>query len=210
MKLTITMYLLLMWFTSLSQTTITGSVSAEGYSLAEANIIIKNTNKGTTTSFDGNFKIKANENDTLVVSYLGYNSKEIIVENKKEIKVALEGNIALNTVEIIAYCSHRCVRMCCGGIIKQSHITTFKSDLVTEKLYPNPSKTGRFQLKLLEEYKTLNVQVFNISGQLVKSVEGKPNNKILQLDLSDMNSGMYILSLEANGKQLTTKKAIID
>lgn len=141
---------------------------------------------------------------------MGYNSKEVVVENQKEIKVVLDGNIALDAVEIVAYGSYRCSRtICCVGVVRCYH-EGFNPKTVAEKLYPNPSRTGRFQLKLIDDYKTINIQAFNISGQLVKSMEAKLFNNILNVDLSNLTSGIYILSIEANGKLLTTKKAIID
>ena len=46
-----------------------------------ATIIIKDTNKGTTTDFDGNFILSnVSVGTTLVFSYLGYNSQEIVVD----------------------------------------------------------------------------------------------------------------------------------
>lgn len=64
--------------------------------LAFANIVIKETSKGTTTDIDGNFKIdvdfKDNQNLTLVISYVSYQQKEIRVTpatpEKLDIKLA--------------------------------------------------------------------------------------------------------------------------
>ncbi len=222
MKPKFTFLLLFTAFTTFSQTTIIGNISSEEEPLLGANVIIKGTEKGAISDFDGNFELQVHQKDTLVVSYLGYDSKEIIVGDRKAVTVNLEGNIALDTVEIIAYgtttktyCSIICcpsvTSFCCsakGEKIKDSKdVNTYE---IEEKLYPNPSKTGRFQLKLIDDYKNVQIQIFNISGQLVKTIAGKPQNKILHIDLSENASGIYLININADGKHLTTKKAIID
>ncbi len=222
MKSTITIILLFMWLNTFSQHSITGNISSEGTPLIGANIIIKHTNKGTISDFDGNFEIDITPKDTLVISYLGYDSKEIAVENHKKLEISLDGNIALDEVKIVAYGTTRkthCGTVCCSFttdcfISSESEdsnkIKRFKSDIITEKLYPNPSKTGRFQLKLVDDYKNVELEVFNISGQLVKTNIVNSFNKNLSLDLSEFSSGIYIVNIIANGKNTATKKAIID
>lgn len=68
MRTTITMLLFLMWIKAFSQTTVIGNIVAEEEPLVGANIIIKNSNKGTITDFDGNFEINVNKRDTLLIS----------------------------------------------------------------------------------------------------------------------------------------------
>ena len=71
-----------------------------------ATIIIKDTNKGTTTDFDGNFILSnVSVGTTLVFSYLGYNSQEIVVdENNNNITVYLEPSTSeLSEVVLVGY-----------------------------------------------------------------------------------------------------------
>ncbi|WP_291867506.1 TonB-dependent receptor [Maribacter sp.] len=49
--------------------------------LPGASIIVKGSNNGTTTDFNGNYKIVANIGDTLLISYIGFTSKEITINN---------------------------------------------------------------------------------------------------------------------------------
>ncbi len=49
----------------------------DGKPLAGANIIIKGKNKGVTTDNNGQFTIDADQNDILIVSSVGYESKEV-------------------------------------------------------------------------------------------------------------------------------------
>ena len=62
--------------------TITGTIlDADKIPLPGVNIIIKGTKIGILTDFDGNFSIEAKADDTLVVSYIGFKTKEVKVTN---------------------------------------------------------------------------------------------------------------------------------
>ena len=62
--------------------TVTGVVSSTDGLLPQATVMLKGTNIGVATDFDGSFtfprKLKAN--DVLVVSYLGYKDREITIK----------------------------------------------------------------------------------------------------------------------------------
>ncbi|RKN83452.1 SusC/RagA family TonB-linked outer membrane protein [Ulvibacterium marinum] len=71
---------------------ISGTVKDEnGTPLPGANIIEKGTIKGVTADFDGNFSIEiSDENATLLVSYIGFATKEIAVNGQSTINVVLQ------------------------------------------------------------------------------------------------------------------------
>ncbi|WP_397363643.1 carboxypeptidase-like regulatory domain-containing protein [Olleya sp. R77988] len=194
-------------FTALAQTKITGIISDNMDVLPEANIIIKGTEKGTASDLKGNFKLDAKPNDTLSISYLGYATKEVVVKQQKKINITLDIDNTLDEVEVIAFSSRRnCRLICCG-------ITIFKSEDVSigkqSTLYPNPSSTGFFNLKLLKNYKKVNIQVTNMSGQVVLLNSFQNVNKKVSLDLSEFTSGIYIINIIADDKKLPAKKAIV-
>jgi len=56
---------------------VSGTVSDDAGPLADVNVMVKGTDKGTTTDFDGNFTIKNVKGGTLVLTYIGYLAKEI-------------------------------------------------------------------------------------------------------------------------------------
>ena len=61
-----------------AQTEISGTVGdATGESVIGATVKEKGTTNGTVTDFDGAFTIKVNENATLVISYIGYQTQEV-------------------------------------------------------------------------------------------------------------------------------------
>jgi rRNA processing protein Gar1 len=78
---------------------ITGVVSDNFGPLPGANVVIKGTNKGVQSDIKGNFSIKADENDILVFSFIGMETKEIAVQ-KKNSKLQLEMNAALNSTTV--------------------------------------------------------------------------------------------------------------
>ncbi|QTD38586.1 TonB-dependent receptor [Polaribacter batillariae] len=88
------------------QTKITGKVTdINKEPLPGASILIKGTTKGTETDFNGNFSIDVtNDNVILIVSYIGYTSKEIAIKGQNNLKIILEENLqSLNEVIIRGY-----------------------------------------------------------------------------------------------------------
>lgn len=71
---------------------ISGKVTdSEGEPLIGVNIQEKGANRGTSTDLDGNFTLEnINENATLVFSYIGYQTKEVVVNGKTSFNVILE------------------------------------------------------------------------------------------------------------------------
>ncbi|MDR1719847.1 MAG: TonB-dependent receptor [Dysgonamonadaceae bacterium] len=84
---------------------ITGRITdTSGEPLVGASITVKGTATGTSTDFDGNFKLNASPSDVLVITYLGYLTKEIAVGNAKELRISLEEDTrVLEEVVVIGY-----------------------------------------------------------------------------------------------------------
>src|SRR5690606_38551423 len=75
--------------------TVSGRVtsSADGQALPGVSILIKGTTTGTSTDSDGAFTINAKADQTLVASFIGYTTKEIVVGNTTSLSIVLEENI---------------------------------------------------------------------------------------------------------------------
>lgn len=88
-----------------SAQTITGTVSSADGPLPGASIVEKGTVNGTQTDFDGNFTIElSGQSSILVISYIGFSTKEIETTGKTTISVNLEENAAsLEEVVVVAY-----------------------------------------------------------------------------------------------------------
>lgn len=94
---------------SVLQQTIIGKVTdTKGNPLLGVTILVKGTQTGTTTDADGQFEIKADVNDILVLTYLGFAKKEVVVGNQKEITVTLDEEASqLEEVVLVGYGSQK-------------------------------------------------------------------------------------------------------
>lgn len=94
---------------------VTGVVrsSSDGEPLAGATIKVKETKTGCATDLDGKFSISVKSGHTLVISYIGYLTEEIKVNNKKHLEIELKENRKLlDEVVVVGY-----------GTMKRSDLT---------------------------------------------------------------------------------------
>ena len=75
---------------------LTGRIASktDGAGLPGASVLVKGTNRGTSTNADGNFTLMVSPNSTLVVSFIGYVSQEIPVAGKKTLEITLTDDAA--------------------------------------------------------------------------------------------------------------------
>jgi iron complex outermembrane receptor protein len=114
-----------------AQQSISGTVTDEtGAPLPGATVLVKGTNNGTTTDFDGNFVIEADANAVLQVSYLGYSQKEISVNGQSSITVQLDPDATqLEDVVVVGYGTQR--RSDITGAISSVKSEDFNQGVVT-------------------------------------------------------------------------------
>ena len=114
-----------------AQTTISGRVvDTNGDEIISATVLVKGSQGGTVTDFDGNFKVQCQPGATLVISYIGYLTQE--VEAKDGMTVTLkEDNALLDEVVVIGY-----------GSVKKADATgsvmTFQADPKLKGVANNP------------------------------------------------------------------------
>jgi len=98
-------FALLMQFTFAQDKTVTGVVSdASGLPVPGVNVLVKGTQRGTQTDFDGKYSIQANAGDVLVISYLGLKTQEITVGDSNTYNVSMEEDTSqLDEVVVVAY-----------------------------------------------------------------------------------------------------------
>ena len=73
-----------------AQENITGTITDEaGVPLPGVNVVIKGTNDGVSSDFDGNYTIKAEADDVIVFSFIGFVNQEVPVGNNSDINVLL-------------------------------------------------------------------------------------------------------------------------
>ena len=82
---------------------VSGVIDSEDGPLPGATIQVKGSNTATTADFDGNFSIEASQGDTLVISFVGFNSQEVTVENQDTINITLSASTELDEVVVTGY-----------------------------------------------------------------------------------------------------------
>jgi CarboxypepD_reg-like domain/Secretion system C-terminal sorting domain len=192
---------------------ITGRVvDSRGQALPSSSVIIKETRQGTVSTINGSFKIQPDENwekITLVVSYIGFLTQEIVVrrgDNQKEIIVSLDEQMLGQVVTVGAMIvrKKKSPKPLIQRIFKD---TTFKFF----KIYPNPVVAGasvNLELKKAEpsEY---NVDLINMSGQIVYSgvQRFESKNETNSFNIPYIVAGGYLLQLanKKSGKKYTEK-----
>ncbi len=92
---------------SVADVTVTGQVTdaATGEALAGCSVVVKGTQRGTTTDANGNYRLSVpNGNVTLVFGFIGFVSQEVVVGNQTAINVGLKSSASeLNQVVVIGY-----------------------------------------------------------------------------------------------------------
>ncbi|MDW7695769.1 TonB-dependent receptor [Flammeovirgaceae bacterium SG7u.111] len=153
----LTLFFVLMAMVALqAQSSITGVVTSsdDGGLLPGVNIIIKGTTGGTTTNIDGEFSIKANPEDILVFSYIGYLSEEIQVGSQNVIDVSLILDIqSLNEVVIVGY-----------GTQKKSDVTGSVASIDKDVLESRPRASLENLLQGTMAGLTINQDASNAEG----------------------------------------------
>lgn len=79
-------------------------IDAKGEPLTGATVMVKGSTLGTVTDIDGNFSLNVPDKAILVVSYVGFNPKEVTVGSKSSINITMsEDANMLNELVVIGY-----------------------------------------------------------------------------------------------------------
>lgn len=85
--------------------TVSGTVSEASGPLPGVNVVVKGTDNGTSTDFDGNYTLNnVDANATLVFSFVGYITKEVPLNGQTTLNVILDSDSqALDEVVVVGY-----------------------------------------------------------------------------------------------------------
>ncbi|CAN0541461.1 unnamed protein product, partial [Laminaria digitata] len=134
------------------QTVLNGTVTdKDGQPLPGANILEKGTVNGVQTDFDGNFSINvSDENAVLVISYIGFATKEVSADGTTSLAIVLEESAAgLDEVVVVGY-----------GTQKRSDVTGAVASVTGEQL----AKQGTVNATQALQGQVSGVTVVNTSG----------------------------------------------
>ena len=149
---------------------VTGTVIDEtGAALPGASILVKGTTTGTVTDLDGKFTLDVAADAILVISYLGYDSKEVSVNGLTTLSIQLTPDSSeLNEIVVVGY-----------GIQKRADITgaisSVKSENFNKGVVNNPGELLQGKL----------------AGVAITSVSGEPgaNQNVIIRGVGSLRSG---------------------
>ncbi|WP_299557450.1 TonB-dependent receptor [Seonamhaeicola sp.] len=148
--------MLMMWgsnFYGQSRSEVRGTVQdVNGNPMPGVNILVKGTSNGAASDFDGNYVIKIEDSESvLVFSYLGFVTQELKVAGRQVVDVVMQEDAeSLKEVVVIGY-----------GAVKKSDLTGAVVSLKAEKLEETPSPS----VDVLLQGKVAGVQVTQTSGE---------------------------------------------
>ncbi|MEM9325726.1 MAG: SusC/RagA family TonB-linked outer membrane protein, partial [Bacteroidota bacterium] len=90
----------------LAQSTVTGKITSsdDGSPIPGANVLEKGTSNGAITDIDGNYRISVGDGATLVFSFIGFQTQEMVVGTQSSINVTLDVDVqALDEVVVTAF-----------------------------------------------------------------------------------------------------------
>lgn len=221
-------FLFMLFITTLfgqNNLTITGHVKDDNNEpLIGVSIIVKGTTNGVVTDYDGNFSIKVDsKQDVLVFSYIGFTSQEVTVGENTVLNVVLKDDTKLlDEVVVVGY-----------GTQRKSDLTGGISTIDADKIASMPATS--LGQRLQGQISGLNIQMgntkpgenqtFRVRGQKSLSGSNDPiiilngvpfNGTMSEIDynsidnisvLKDASSAAIYGSRAANGVILITTKA---
>ncbi len=116
-----------------------------------ANILVKGSQTGTITDFEGRFTIEAQKGDVLVVSYIGMITKEITLTDSRRLNITLsDDSKALDEVVVIGY-----------GTVLKKDLTTAVASVSEKEIAERPIISAAQAI----QGKAAGVQVVQPSGK---------------------------------------------
>ncbi|HEU4790756.1 MAG TPA: TonB-dependent receptor [Flavobacterium sp.] len=182
-------------FVQAQDVSINGKVIDEnGVPVPGATILIKGTSKQATSSFDGNYQIKATPNDILVFSFVGYSKVEESIKGRNHIDVKLMSQLQdLKEVVVVGY-----------GTQQRKNLTNAVSSVKSDAFDNRPI------------YSVAQAMQGNAAGVNVIQPSGKPgvSLEVRIRGLSSLNSGnspLYVIDgVQTNSTDGLNTNDIVD
>jgi TonB-linked SusC/RagA family outer membrane protein len=126
----ICLFLSVFTLTGYGQQSVTGKISSseDGQGVPGVSVVVKGTNKGTTSDVNGNYKIAADGKVKLLFSAIGFVSQEVEVGSKTNINITLVSDVqSLGEVVVVGY-----------GTQKKSQLTGAISSVTAKQITEMP------------------------------------------------------------------------
>ena len=85
-----------------------------------------------------------------------------------------------------------------------SPLSVAKDEIEGFNLYPNPVSNGKFSISTVKNL-IKNIELYDVMGKMVLSSSVRNEESI---NISNLNSGIYVLKVEENSKNATRKLII--
>ena len=154
------------------QRTITGKVISENNEgLPGVTVLVKGTTNGTSTDPDGGFSLNVPDGSgTLVVSFIGYVTQEVPINNRSSINISLAPDAkALEEVVVVGY-----------GTQKRGTVTGAVSAIQGEELIRTPAPT------------TSGALVGKVPGVTTRQADSRPGGGA-NLQIRNMGDPLYVI-----------------
>lgn len=167
---------------------------------------VKTQITSTLPSNPVNNRVKSKAYFNYISPTMSYNSNANLFDLPVTVtnNTALDGAIAVDHFFIKAEIANFA---CITGLDE----TKASNNDVNYGLLPNPAKGNVNVSVKLVNANTIDVSVYNLVGQLVKSVktEGQVGENTINVNLDGLNTGIYMVKVSANGKT-NTKKLVVE
>jgi len=199
---------------------VTGKITTQGgVPVPFVNVVVKGTSQGTSADIDGNFSIKVSMNQTLVFSYIGYNTLEIPINNQTIINVELQENVAaLDEVVVVGYGTQQKKDLTSAiSVVKSDQIQKRQSTTVAESLQGlatgvnvrgggQPGQEAKIEIRGLKNLQNAN-PLYVIDGLVTTANRDFNPNDIESIQiLKDAAAAAIYGSRAANGVIIITTK----
>ncbi len=187
-----------------AQTTVSGTVSDNNGPIPGVNVIIKGTKNSTVTNFDGTFTINSiPANAVLSFSFIGYKTKEVLINNQKKINIILEENLnSLKEVVVVGYGTMKrgdltgAVSSVTSAAITQSVATTIDQVLQGRAAGINvqanngaPGSSSSIRIRGISSITGSNEPIYVIDGVVIDGTTGSNNtNPLAGINPADIAS----------------------
>ena len=199
---------------------ITGTVVDAQGPVIGASVMEKGTTNGTVTDFDGNFTLNVNPGATIVLSYIGYETQEIVVGNQSNFNITLnEDDAVLEEVVVVGYGVQK-KKLVTGATVQvkgediaklntTSALEAMQSSTPGVQITQSSSQPGKGYKVYIRGAGTIgdSAPLYVIDGVAGGNLDGINPNDIESIDvLKDAASAAIYGSRAANGVILVTTK----
>lgn len=195
-------------------------VDNEGLTLPGVSVSVKGTTTGTITDLDGKFSLKVSKGKTLLFSFIGYTTKEIVVGHETFLNIILNAStVGLDEIVVVGYGTQSrrtvtsAITKVSGDALKNVPVSTIgeglKGKIAGARLYSNnntPGADATIRIRGGSSINKSNDPLILVDG-IERAFSGINPNDIESIEvLKDAASTAIYGSRASNGVILVTTK----